>query len=1106
MANIKVRVEYPIKDGVTFTFHAPCNCSDVDGITVQHPDGETRFAFKDTHGNDLTGLNNLFTTGSLVTVVLDVTNNAAFLQNADTNGYLENQISVERARIDELVAMRRMGVDNIYAFVDDVYGVEVHIHTNGVAAILAINIENDLPIINGSPYVFDKIPWGFDPIMRPDLMQATSLGERVYVQLMDRFFDERGYTPLYISTMGGDGSNTVAKGSFSFEYQLATPFIAEVTDLRVDRHGTVYPTAREAVTAQIVEIDQRVGNLVNEVHQNVEDIEQLKNMASNVADNTDHIQDLQESIGDLHTRIDGHVTIVDTSDGAVEGIVVGGEAYDGFVDYTARADIEDLKKNGIDLDSDGWGTIKITKAKTPEEPDEPDTPIEPDEPEIITETESATSTADARKNHFLTLSSENLPHATDDKVLSVFDTEASQVMRYSGANWYAEKDFTVTAAKTVELPFVLPAGIYSVSATYTGSVAQPYFTFQDGEGNNIGQIANKDTVYHPALDYKEALNRSGALFKTISPIVQFKMNSVGEYANFCLRYYPEFPDTGNTAANNVLRYGYDEAVDYYDCEIFNVTNGVPFKEGTTLLAEGGVEFSVRHKYEYEYVVEPDEPDEPLEPEEPTEDEYTYVGEANVLIFDNEKYDSFRDRKARNDIEELTDQVKTLQNLVEQGGGTVPDTPSTPTDTLPYYLIAETDRVSAEVQKIGAGTDLCFLAFADPHTFDDDKYRKYAMLMNNPSVDFMLGLGDYNPYSDTNTKADCIAGLSEVLSVSGKDTNCFYVAGNHDIAVIGNNVNEASVISKQEQHDLLCNHLDGVAHFDEDDPNGCYYYVDYDYAKIRLIVLNSSEMRDDEGNIVATKNIRFTQRQMDWLAGVALDFTDKSGWSVMVAIHTIKIGTDNYTLHKLLSAVKDGKEINAIVGGYTVNADYTGKSAAVIGIFYGHDHRDTVDTYTYTVDTYTYSDIKSIQFRCDNADKNYLYCAKITAEVGAGNNYKFVVQQDKYPETNDKWWSFTMPSLAVTPKYIEYEAYSTKTTHVSIWLLDENYNQLWYGYRNSAENNSDAVEIAPKDRFKPRRMEGTRSMESCAVVNINKDAKTITIVPYGLGDARVINYG
>jgi hypothetical protein len=47
---------------------------------------------KDTHGNNLTGLGNLFSQGAYVSVVLNTEEQVAYLQNAATNGYLEGKI------------------------------------------------------------------------------------------------------------------------------------------------------------------------------------------------------------------------------------------------------------------------------------------------------------------------------------------------------------------------------------------------------------------------------------------------------------------------------------------------------------------------------------------------------------------------------------------------------------------------------------------------------------------------------------------------------------------------------------------------------------------------------------------------------------------------------------------------------------------------------------------------------------------------------------------------------------------------------------------------------------------------------------------------------
>ena len=98
MASIQVSVNFTLTDGSEITFKAPCNASEVTGFTVYYPNTNgvkvsQSFLFKDAHGNNLADINNLFASGALVKVVLDVTNNDVYIQNADTNAYLEGKFT-----------------------------------------------------------------------------------------------------------------------------------------------------------------------------------------------------------------------------------------------------------------------------------------------------------------------------------------------------------------------------------------------------------------------------------------------------------------------------------------------------------------------------------------------------------------------------------------------------------------------------------------------------------------------------------------------------------------------------------------------------------------------------------------------------------------------------------------------------------------------------------------------------------------------------------------------------------------------------------------------------------------------------------------------------
>lgn len=100
MAKIKLTVAHELVDGEVLVFKAPCNCIDVDGIVVYYTvltesnakEESKTFVFKDSHGNTLTGLGNLFNAGAYVSVILNTTDGYAYIQNAATNKYLESKI------------------------------------------------------------------------------------------------------------------------------------------------------------------------------------------------------------------------------------------------------------------------------------------------------------------------------------------------------------------------------------------------------------------------------------------------------------------------------------------------------------------------------------------------------------------------------------------------------------------------------------------------------------------------------------------------------------------------------------------------------------------------------------------------------------------------------------------------------------------------------------------------------------------------------------------------------------------------------------------------------------------------------------------------------
>ena len=94
MAHLKIDLGAKLVDGMDVKFKAPCDCTEVTGLLVVYLSdtgavAEKSFTFRDCHGNNLAGVSNIFAAGAYVTAVLDTSRGYAFVQNADTNAYLE---------------------------------------------------------------------------------------------------------------------------------------------------------------------------------------------------------------------------------------------------------------------------------------------------------------------------------------------------------------------------------------------------------------------------------------------------------------------------------------------------------------------------------------------------------------------------------------------------------------------------------------------------------------------------------------------------------------------------------------------------------------------------------------------------------------------------------------------------------------------------------------------------------------------------------------------------------------------------------------------------------------------------------------------------------
>lgn len=98
MPKIRIDLEATVINGQSLTFKAPADCSDITGLVIYYPEGDTvtsrNFKFADAHGIDVgSGTISLFSANALVKVILDTAHGKAYVQNADTNAYLEDRFA-----------------------------------------------------------------------------------------------------------------------------------------------------------------------------------------------------------------------------------------------------------------------------------------------------------------------------------------------------------------------------------------------------------------------------------------------------------------------------------------------------------------------------------------------------------------------------------------------------------------------------------------------------------------------------------------------------------------------------------------------------------------------------------------------------------------------------------------------------------------------------------------------------------------------------------------------------------------------------------------------------------------------------------------------------
>lgn len=297
---------------------------------------------------------------------------------------------------------------------------------------------------------------------------------------------------------------------------------------------------------------------------------------------------------------------------------------------------------------------------------------------------------------------------------------------------------------------------------------------------------------------------------------------------------------------------------------------------------------------------------------------------------------------------------------------------TGTATIPDYVRTEAETIARIINQHQSNDSIVFPFLADAHTgyytdTSNDAVKLAGQLLHQIGkrvpYDFIVNGGDIACGAWNTTREDTfkqIEDYTELTHDAHGGVPSIWTPGNHDDSPY---MATADRVSQTEVFGLIGrkNRVSGAMC-----PDGCNYgYLDFENRRLRVIYLDTDDKRSmgsievgagaaSAPDYLNAHNIG--PAQLQWLADIALDFTDKDdpkAWGIVVishvALNATWSGADvvsgeafaNSTEHAatLLNAYRNGKSGSIIHNGATVNYDFTGLEtrAAVICCVHGHNH-------------------------------------------------------------------------------------------------------------------------------------------------------------------------
>ena len=245
----------------------------------------------------------------------------------------------------------------------------------------------------------------------------------------------------------------------------------------------------------------------------------------------------------------------------------------------------------------------------------------------------------------------------------------------------------------------------------------------------------------------------------------------------------------------------------------------------------------------------------------------------------------------------------------------------------------------------------------------EKLSEMAQVAQALKADFLLITGDivngYNPVTEqkknlinfVNTLRDNCK--SPVLLAEGNhDDNSWYASGN---ASSSEKTGLEQILNTEQFTNYAMNNSIESLSFDENNPLGGYYYIDFKKSKIRVIVLNCEDIPYIENEDKSMKyygqwTMAYSEKQLKWLAEKALMF-DEDGWGIVFFQHNDKQMSSNTQnvnnlscLTQIVNAYRNKTNGTAVSTqtDFEANVSYdfrNNKSNEVCAWFAGHTHKD-----------------------------------------------------------------------------------------------------------------------------------------------------------------------